>query len=104
LEVSGQNIRRKIKHWIDYQHMLMQWGLFSTQRQAWKLILGPSPTAKIRLLSFNRTQSSAVTDLLTGDNTLRRILYSMGLINSPLYGRCGAQEETSAQLCVSAKF
>jgi hypothetical protein len=23
LEVSGRNIKRKIKHWIDYQHMLM---------------------------------------------------------------------------------
>jgi len=33
--------------------------------------LGPSPTAKIRLLSFNRTQSDVVTGLLTEHNTLR---------------------------------
>ena len=27
-------------------------GLASTQRQAWKLISGPGPTARTRLLSF----------------------------------------------------
>ena len=57
--------------------------LLSTQRQFQKLIRGPSPTAKTRLLSFNRTQSRAVTHLLTGDNTLRKHFYSMELIDSP---------------------
>jgi hypothetical protein len=42
--------------------------LVSTQRQARNLISGPSPTAKTRLLSFYRTQSRDVTDLLTGYN------------------------------------
>ena len=70
--------------------------LVSTQRQARKVTLCPSPTVKDRLLSLNRTQSKTVTGLLTGHNTLRRYLYLMGLINSPLCSRCGAEEETSA--------
>jgi hypothetical protein len=44
----------------------MWWGLISTQRQARKLILGPSLTAKTRLLSLNVTQSKVVIGLLTG--------------------------------------
>jgi hypothetical protein len=53
-------------------------GLRSIQRQARELISDPSPTVKTRLMSFNKTQSRVVTDLLTGHNTLR-----MGLTNSP---------------------
>jgi hypothetical protein len=45
---------------------------------------------------FNRTQSRVVTGLLTGHNTLRRHFHLMGLINSPLHRRRGAEEETSA--------
>ena len=66
--------------------------LHSTQRQGLKLIPGPSPTAKTRLLSFNMIQSTVLTELLTGQ------LYIMGLIDSPLCRRCGAEEETSAQV------
>jgi hypothetical protein len=80
------------------QHMTMWRGPTSIQRQAQKLISGPSPSAKTRLLSFNRPQSRDVTGLLTGHNSLKRHLYLMGLIESPLYTRCGAEEETSAQV------
>ena len=73
-------------------------GLTSTQGQALKLIWGPIPTAKTRLLSFNRIKSRVVTGLLTGHNTLRRHLYIMGLIDSPLCRRCGVEEETSAHV------
>jgi hypothetical protein len=53
-------------------------------------------------MSFNRTQSRAVTGLLTGHNTLRRHLYLLDLLVSPLCRRCGVREETSAQiLCES---
>jgi len=78
--------------------MAMWRGLTSIQRQAQKLISGPSPSAKTRLLSFNRPQSRAVTGFLTGPNTLRRYLYLIGLIESPLYTRCGAEEETSTHV------
>jgi len=73
-------------------------GLISTQGQARKLIWGPIPTVNTRLLSFNRIQSTVVTGLLPGHNTLRRHLHIMGLIDSPLCRRCGAKEETSAHV------
>jgi len=74
------------------------WIRNSTQRQARKLLSGPSPTAKIRLLSFYRTQSRVVTGLLTECDILRRYFYVMRLIHSPLCRRCGAQEETSTHV------
>ena len=69
--------------------------LISTQGQARKMISG---YVNIKLLSFNRTQSRVVTGLLTGRNTLRRYLYLLGLISSPLCGRCRTEEETSAHV------
>ena len=71
--------------------------LGNTQRQAQELILGPTLGAKAMLLSFNRTQPRAVTDLLTG-HTLRRHLHLMWLSDSPLCRRCGAEDETSAHI------
>jgi hypothetical protein len=53
---------------------------------------------KAKLLSCNRTQSRAVTGLLTGHNTLRRHLHLMGLSDSLLCRRCGAADETSAHI------
>jgi len=75
LVVSRQNIRRKIKCLMDNQHLARWRGLSSTQRQARELILGPSPAANTRLLSFKRTQSRVVISILTGHNTLRRHLH-----------------------------
>jgi hypothetical protein len=75
-------------------------GLGDTQRQARELISGPCLGAKARFLSFNRTQSRAVTGLVTEHHTLRRHLRLTGLSDSPLCRRCGAEEETSAHfLC-----
>lgn len=53
-----------------------------------------------RLLSSNRTQSTVVTSVLTEHNTLRRYLYLMGLIDSPLFSTCGcgAEEETKVHI------
>jgi hypothetical protein len=81
---SRQTIKRKIKRWVGNQHLAMRRFPGSTQRQARKLISGPSPNTKTRLLPVNRTQSRVVTGLLTGHNTLRRHLYLMGLINNPM--------------------
>jgi hypothetical protein len=39
-----------------------------------------------------------VTGLFTGYNTLRRHLYLMGLIASPLCRRCGAEKEISVHI------
>jgi len=72
--------------------------LGDTQRQARELIWGPCLGVKARFLSFNRTQSRAVTGLLTGHNALRRHLHLLGLLDSPLCRRCGAEDETSAHI------
>ena len=96
--VSGMYQLYFHKRWIDNQNMVMWRVLIGTQRQAQMLISGPSPTAKTGLLSFNGTQSKVVTGLPTGHNTLRRHFYLMGLINSPLCRKCGAEEETSTHI------
>jgi len=49
-------------------------------------------------MTFNRTQSRVITGLLTGHNTLRRYLYLLGLLDSPLCRKCGVGEETSAHI------
>jgi len=49
-------------------------------------------------MTFNRIQSRVVTGLLTGHNTLRRHLYLLGLLNSPLCRKCGVGEEISAHI------
>jgi hypothetical protein len=72
--------------------------LSSTQREAEELILGPRSAAKTRLLSFNRMQHRVVTGLLTGHDTLRRHLYIMALIDSPMCRRCKADERISTHV------
>jgi hypothetical protein len=58
---------------------------------------------KAILSSFNRMQSRAVTGLLTRHNTLRRHLHLMGLIDSPLCRKCGAEDETSTHILRQCK-
>jgi hypothetical protein len=98
LGVSWQDIRRRIKRWLVNQHWVWWRRVGDTQRQARELISGLRLGAKARFLSFNRTQSRAVTGLHTGHNTLRRHLHLRGLSDSPLCRRCGAEEETSAHI------
>ena len=69
-----------------------------TQRQVRELISGPYLGVKVRLLSFNKIQSRAITGLLTGHNNLRRHFHLLGLSDIPLFRRCGAQDETSAHI------
>ena len=90
LEVSRQD--KWFKRWLVKQHWVWWRGLGNTQRQARDLVWVP----RLRL-SFNGTQSRAVTGLPTGHNTLRRHLPRMGLSDSPLC-RCGAEDETSAHI------
>jgi hypothetical protein len=70
----------------------------STQRQARELLSGPDRALRAQLLSFNRTQCRVVFGLLTGHNTLRRHLHSMGLCNDPICRKCGTEEETSVHI------
>ena len=96
LGVSRQNVKNKIKRWVDNQNLVMWRGPCSTQRQARKLISEPSLAAKTGLLSFSRTQSTVVTDVLTGYNTLRRHLCVMGFSNNLARGR-----KPQSTLCLS---
>jgi hypothetical protein len=91
-------VRRRIRRWLINQHWVWWRGLGDTQRQARELISGPCLGAKARFLSLNRTQSKAVTGLLTGHNILKRHLHLIGLSDSPLCRRCGAEDETSADI------
>jgi hypothetical protein len=88
----------RLNHWLVSQHWARWQSLGDTLRQARELISGPSVGAKAKFLSFNRTQSRAVTGLLTGHNTLRRHLHLLGLLDSTLCRRCGARVETSAHI------
>ena len=98
LGVSRQNIRRKIKHWTDNQHLVMWRGPCSTQSQARGLICGLNLATTARLLSFNRTHSRVVIGLLTGHYTLRRHFYVMGLNDNHICRKCGTEGETSLQV------
>jgi len=98
LGASRQNIRRKIKHWMASQHLILWHGPCSTHRQAGELICGPDLATRARLLSFNRTHCRFVVGLLTGHNTLRRHLYKMGLSNNCICRKCGTEEETSVYI------
>jgi hypothetical protein len=99
LGVLRQSIKKKIQCWLDKQHMTLWQGLAGTRRQAREWISGPCIAGKTRLLSFNRTQSRVVIGHLTGHNTLRRHLHIMGLRDSPLCRKCGAEETSADVLC-----
>jgi hypothetical protein len=94
LGVSIQVLRNKISHWLGNQHRRRWQELGNTQQQARKLISGPCRSTKVRLLSFNRIQSRVVT----GHNILRSHLHLMGLTDSPLCRKCGAEDEISAHI------
>jgi hypothetical protein len=98
LGVSRQTIRKKMKRWIEKQHLALWRGPCSTQWQARKLISCPNLATVARLLSLDRTQSRAVIGLLMGHNILRRHLHVMGLCDSPICRKCGTEEESSVHI------
>jgi hypothetical protein len=83
---------------MEKQHLALWRGPCSTHRQARELISDPDLATGARLLSFNRTQSRVVIDLLTRHNTLKKHLYIMGLCNNPICRKCGTEEETSVHI------
>ena len=104
LGVSRQNIIRKMKGWMKNQHLALWRGPCSTQRQARELISGPNLATGARLLSFSRTQTRAVIDLLTGHNTLRRYLHVMGLSKTPPLGSVTLRRKPQCIFCASARL
>jgi len=98
LELALFVSRQNIKEMTGNQYTTMWQCLTNTQRQAREVISDARHAAKNRLLSFIGMQSRVVTGILTGCNTMRRRFYIMGVIDSPLCWRCGAEEETSAHI------
>ena len=83
---------------MENQHLVLWCGPCSAERQAGELISGPDLATRAGLLSFNRTQSRVVTDLLTGYNSLRLHLYVMGLSDNPICRKCSTEEEISVHV------
>ena len=100
--VSRQNIRRKMKCWVEKQRLAF-WHGPCTRRQAWELISGPNLATGAQPLSFNRTQSRVVIGLLTGHNTLRRHLYIMGLYSNPFVGDVALRRKPQSTFLVSVR-
>jgi len=98
LGVSRQDLQIRLGCWLVNQHGARWRGLGDTQRQAHKFISEPSLGTRAKFMTFNRTQSRAVTGLLMGHNTLRRHLHLLGLLDSPLCRKCRVGEETSAHI------
>jgi len=88
----------RLGRWLVNQHGAQWRGLGDTQRQAREFISGPNLGTRAKFMTFNRTQSRAVTSLLTGHNTLRRHLYLLGLLDSRLCRKCGVGEVTSPHI------
>jgi len=88
----------RLCRWLVNQHGAQWRGLGDTQRQDHEFISGPSLGTRAKFMTFNRTQSWAVTGLLMGHNTLRRHLHLLGPLDSPLCRKCGMGEETSAYI------
>jgi len=97
-ESLDETYKKRLGRWLFNQHWAAWRGLGDTQRQARELNSGPGLVTTARFLTFNRTQSRAVTDLLTRHNTLPRHLYILGLLDSPLCRRCAVRQETSAHI------
>jgi len=88
----------RLGRWLVNQHGAQWQVLGDTQRQAHEFISGPSLGTRAKFMTFNRTQSRAVTDLLTGHNTLRRHHHLLRLLDNTLCRKCGVGEETLAHI------
>jgi hypothetical protein len=90
LGVSKQNIRRKIKRWMENQHLVLWRGPCGTQRQAQELLAltwlqGPNYCPLI-----GHNPGLLLASLL--DITPWEDIYIMGLSNNPTCRKCGNEE------------
>jgi hypothetical protein len=84
LGVSRRDLQKRLGHWPA------QWrGLGDTQRRAREFISGPNLGTRAKFMTFNRIQSRVVTGKLTCHDALRRHLYLLGLLDNPLFRKCG---------------
>jgi len=78
--ISRRDLQMRLGRWLVNQHGARWRGLGDTQGQAHEFISGPSLGTRAKFMTFNTTQSRAVTGLLMGHNTLRRHLHLLGLL------------------------
>jgi len=86
-----------LEFWEEMQYF-SGWGSWWQPKTGSRINFGTLSGCLGRSLSFNRTQSRAFTGLLTGLNTLRRHLHLIGLSDSPLCRRYGAEDEISVHI------
>jgi len=98
LEVSRQDLKKRFGRCLANQHGTQWRDLGDTQRQAREFISGPCLGTRAKFMTFNRIKSKVITGLLMGHNTLKRHLYLLGLLDSPLCRKCEVGEETSAHI------
>jgi len=98
LGISTQDLQKRLGCCLANQHGAQWRGLDDTHRQAREFISGPILGTRAKFMNFNKIQTRVVTGLLTGHNTLRRHLYLLGLLDSPLCRKCRVGEETSAHI------
>jgi len=98
LGASRRDLQNRLGRWLANQHGAQWRGLGDTQRQGREFISVPSLGTRTKFMTSNRIQSRVVTGLLTGHNTLRRHLYLLGLLDSPLCRKYGVGEETLAHI------
>jgi len=98
LGVSRRDLQKRLGRWLANRHGAQWRGLGDTQRQAREFISGCSLGTRAKFMTFNKIQSKAVTGLRIGQNTLRRDLFLLGLLDRPLCRKCGVGDETSAHI------
>ena len=64
---------------------------------------GPSLGVRVKLMTFNWSQSRAVTGLLTGHNTLKKHLHLLGVHDSPCVGNVGRRRKPRLTYYASAR-
>jgi hypothetical protein len=101
--VSRQNIRRKMKRWMEKQCLVLWRCPCRTQRQARELISGPDLATRVRLLYFNRTQSGVVLACLLDITPWEDIYIKWGWVITPPVGNVVVRRKPQSTFCVSVR-
>ena len=97
-QLSRQNIKNKIKHWVDNQHLVMWHGPSRTPDRLENWFWSPFQLQRPDFCPLIKRAQSRVVIGLTRHDTLRRDLYLTELSNNPTCRNCGTQEENSSHI------
>jgi hypothetical protein len=101
---SRQNIRRKMKRWIEIKYLALRRGPCSTQGQTRELISGPDLAMGARLLSFNPLNAElnpiCLSLILLGDLTFMGLsivsIFQYIFVRHPQLTQTGSNSSTIA--------